>query len=172
MPEEPEVETHDLQENLEELHEHRKEHEPAHANWTRFIALTTAILAAFAAVGALQSGALVNDALIDQIRSSDTWNEYQAARQKTHLYSVGTYALLDGGVAPAKSAPPMKGFKPEAPSVRLKQYLGQIDDEIAKAKELSSKAGDLQKESAHSMHKHHEFAYSVALLQVAIALGA
>jgi len=80
MPEEIEVETKDLQEAIEELHEEREELK--HAGWTKYIGLSTAILAVFAAIGALQSGSLVNEALIDQVKASDSWNEYQAAKQK------------------------------------------------------------------------------------------
>jgi hypothetical protein len=172
MPEEPEIEAHDLQEDLDELHAHHEAHEPQKASWTRFIALTTALLAAFAAVGALQSGALVNDALISQIKASDTWNEYQAARTKSHLYSVMSYSLLDSGISPAAKAPAIKGFAPEKSSQRLRQYIAQIDSETKKTEDLSKDARALEKESEGLMHKHHQFAYSVALLQVAIALGA
>ena len=104
MPEEIEIETQELQETIEELHEERKEREAAEkkAAWTRYIALSTAILAVFAAIGAMQSGALVNEAMIDQIKASDKWNEYQAARQKDHLYTIKANDLLDQGAkAPA-----------------------------------------------------------------------
>src|SRR5437879_4593889 len=107
MPEEIEIETKELQETIEELHEERRERVEAERKsaWTRWIALSTALLAVFAAVGALQSGALVNGAMMDQLKASDTWNEYQAARQKEHLYTVEANGLLDRGAKPpAESA--------------------------------------------------------------------
>jgi hypothetical protein len=102
MSEEIEIETRDLQETIEELHEERREREEQarKAAWTRYIAVTTAVFAVFAALGALQSGALISEAVIFQLQSSDQWNEYQAARQKDHLYSLQAYALLDRGVKP------------------------------------------------------------------------
>jgi hypothetical protein len=108
MPEEVEIETQELQETIEELHEEREERKAAEkkAAWTRYIALSTAILAVFAAIGAMQSGALVNEAMIDQIKASDKWNEYQAARQKDHLYTIKANDLLDQGAkAPAPKEP-------------------------------------------------------------------
>src|SRR5437588_12288921 len=102
MPEEIEVETKDLQETIEELQEERKERVETErrAAWTRYIALTTAILAVFAAVAALRAGTLVNEAVLRQLKASDTWNEYQADRTKDHLYSIQAYQLLDAGVKP------------------------------------------------------------------------
>src|SRR5512143_719505 len=99
MPEEVEIETNELQETIEELHEERREREEAEKRnaWTRYIALTTALLAVFAAVGALQSGALVNEAMMNQLKASDTWAEYQSARLKDHLYTIGANTLLDSG---------------------------------------------------------------------------
>src|SRR5258706_377242 len=99
MPEEVEIETRELQETIDELQEERKERaeEQRKSAWTGYIALTTAFLAVFAAIGALQSGGLVNEAMLDQLRASDKWNEYQAARQKEHLYTVGANSLLDSG---------------------------------------------------------------------------
>ncbi len=104
MPEEVEVETRELQETIEELHEERHERAEAERRnaWTRYIALTTALLAVFAAIGAMQSGALVNEAMIQQIKAADKWNEYQAARLKDHTYTIAANGLVDSGAsAPA-----------------------------------------------------------------------
>src|SRR5438046_1184977 len=100
MPEEVEIETKELQETIDELREEREERhaEERKTAWTRWISLTTALLAVFAAIGALQSGALVNGAMLDQLRASDTWNEYQASRLKEHLYTLEANAFLDRGV--------------------------------------------------------------------------
>ncbi len=112
MPEEIEIETRELQETLHELQEERKEREAEErrTSWTRYIALSTAILAVFAAIGALQSGTLVNEAMMKQLRASDTWAEYQAARSKDHLYTTQANALLDRGAAPP---PPSEAAVPD-----------------------------------------------------------
>src|SRR5262245_50638570 len=112
MPEEVEIETKELQETIDELQEERKERaeEQRRSAWTGYIAITTAFLAVFAAIGALQSGGLVNEAMLDQLKASDRWNEYQAARQKEHLYTIGANTLLD-----AESKHDSPELKPESP---------------------------------------------------------
>lgn len=151
----------------------REEQERATA-WTRYISLTTALLAVFAAVGALQSGSLVNEAMISQLKASDTWNEYQAAKQKTHIYTVGAYAIIDSGEH-ANPTPHMGGkdrWKPKSGADRAKDFESQILKEEGKAKSLSEEAKKLEKEASLLMHHHERFATSVAFIQVAIALGA
>ena len=158
MPEEIEVETGELQEAIDELHEEREERlaEAKRNEWTRYIGLSTAIFAVFAAIGAMQSGALVNEAMIQQIKASDKWNEYQAARTKVHLYTLQVDELVEKSAA----------------SPRLARYAAKIEEENAKAKELKPKAEELEKESEHLMHRHHRFVTSVTAIQVSIALGA
>jgi hypothetical protein len=197
MPEEAEIETRELQETIEELHEERRERaeEERRFAWTRYVALTTALLAVFAAIGALQSGTLVNEAMMLQIRASDRWNEYQSARQKDHLYTIAALALIDGGAraaagsrlpaesrgdAPAARAagslePDRSGkreWKRVPPDERAGQYIGQVNKEAQKEGALKHEAEALEKESEERMHRHHQFAQSVALIQVAIALCA
>ncbi len=176
MPEEIEVETKDLQEAIEELHKERGEREELEkaGAWTRYISLSTALLAVFAAIGAMKSGSLVNEAMIEQLQASDKWNEYQAARQKSHLYSLQAFSIIDQPRGQIASSPPQpKGrWSPKSPADRLKDFEGQVKKEEDKAKDLSEKATHLEKESEHLMHTHHKFAGSVAYIQVAIALGA
>jgi len=177
MADEVEVESKDLQEEIEEIHKDREEREADEKKnkWTRYVALTTAILAAFAAVAALESGALANEGMLNQLQASDTWSEYQASREKSHLYSFAAASLLDAKVQPIAQvgkAQTEATLKPELPGERLGEYLAQVKKEDSKAKGLQTKAADKEKEADHQIHSHHRFAYSVALLQVAIALGA
>src|SRR5512144_3025298 len=79
MPEGPEVETEKLHEAIHE------ELEREGGSFLKQIALTTALLAAFAAVAALKAGATVNEALVLkteatrlQAEASDQWAYYQA----------------------------------------------------------------------------------------------
>lgn len=174
MPEEPEVETSELQEAIDELHHDREERvaEEARTKWTKYVGLATAIFAVFAALGALESGSLVNESMIQRIKSSDSWNEYQADKDKVHGDERGAYVLLDAGV---KAQPIPKGIKntdPMSPGQRLSFYLADIDRETAKTKDLSKEATKLADESNELLEKHHHFAYSVTGIQVAIALGA
>ena len=130
MPEETEVETTELQEAIDEIHKERgeREEEQRATAWTRYISLTTALLAVFAAVGALQSGSLVNEAMISQLKASDTWNEYQSARQKTHIYTLSTNSILDSEPNGAPLTPTKKTgrWTAKSPADRAKEYEGQI----------------------------------------------
>src|ERR1035438_4063002 len=79
MPEGPEVETEKLHEAIQE------EMEKEGSGFLKRIALTTAVLAAFAAVAALNAGGTVNEALLLktestrlQAQASDQWSYYQA----------------------------------------------------------------------------------------------
>jgi hypothetical protein len=165
VPDEIEVDTKDLQESIQDLNDERAERQRAEkeAAWLRFIGLSTAVLAVFAAIAALQSSNLVNEALIHQIKASDTWAEYQADRQKDHVYTIALDGLLDAAAA-------MRATKPA--TARIAEYRAKIADESRKEAALSDSARGLEQETEDEMRKHHAFEYSVALLQVAIAVGA
>jgi hypothetical protein len=70
--EEPEVPTEHLQEEIEHGAHHSK------AGWTMGVALSSALLAGLAAVCSLLAGHHANEAMIEQIQSSDQWAFYQA----------------------------------------------------------------------------------------------
>ena len=55
---------------------------------------------------------------------------------------------------------------------RIAEYRAKIAGESRKETALSDSAKDLERETVDEMRKHHAFEYSVALLQVAIAVGA
>ena len=167
MPEEPEIETNELRESVHAAHAgHDAQGDTP--GWIRSVSLSTAILAVFAAVGALQAGSLVNEAMMSQIKSSDTWNEYQASRQKSHMYTIGRNTVLDLSPSQLGGSMAMESGLVK----RAREYNAQISKEEGKAKELSAKAKGLEAESEHKMHRHERFAYEVAMMQVAIALGA
>lgn len=185
-----EVETKDLQDAIEELDEERRERkeEEAKTGWIRYIGLSTAFLAVFAAVGALQSGNLVNEAMLHQIKASDTWAEYQSSRSKDHLYTIMLNGIVDANPSnPAvietlkksqSKAPPNEpantpiAFAAKTPALRAAEYRDKIFDEMAKEDESSVEARRLEADSAAEIRKHHNFEYSVAIIQVAIAVGA
>src|SRR3954449_5385541 len=64
---------------LEPVHEqvhHAAEH--SRERWISWVALSTAILAALAAIAGLLSGQRANEAMISQIDAADQWSYYQA----------------------------------------------------------------------------------------------
>jgi|SRR5581483_7752397 len=148
MPEEIEVPT-------EHLHEHM-EHtaEESGQKWVLGVALSSAFLAAFAAVAALMAGFHANEAMIDRIKSSDQWAFYQAKGIKSAVLSTKLELL--------------KSFK--------KSVSQQDEEKIKQYKEDQDKISEEAKkddEDSENHLKHHEsLAHSVTLFQVAIAMGA
>ena len=162
MPEGPEVETDKLHESIQEELEHEG------GTFLKRIALTTAILAALAAISSLKAGATVNEALVLkteaarlQAEASDQWSYYQAKGVKAAVQESSRTSWLAIGKEP-----------PAEYAERQKKY-GEEQAEIqAKAKELEKERDAKSAEADHLLHHHHGFAHAVAVFQVAIALGA
>jgi hypothetical protein len=162
MPEGPEVETEKLHEAIHE------EMEKEGGGFLRAIALTTALLAALAALASLRAGATVNEALVLkteaaalQSKASDAWAYFQAKGIK-------------GAVAEAsRSAFDAAGR--EAPSrleERARRYEKEQEEIKAEAQGLERERDEKNREADHLLHVHHGFALAVAFFQVSIALGA
>ncbi len=162
MPEGPEVETEKLHEAIHEELEHEG------GKFLKTIALTTALLAAFAAIAALQAGATVNEALVLkteatrlQAEASDQWAYYQAKGVKAAVQEASSTSWTAIGKEP-----------PERYVEQQKKYKEDQEKISEKAKELEHERDEKSKEADHLLHRHHGFANAVALFQVSIALGA
>lgn len=162
MPEEIEIDTDALQEKIDEQREKRG------GSFLRWISLTTALLAALAAIASLKAGATVNEALVLktdatrlQAQASDQWAYYQAKGIK----SAVTESAITTWEAAGKSAPPRLA----AQSAR---YLAQQDSISRKATELEHQRDEKSREAEVLLSQHHVYAAAVALLQISIALGA
>src|SRR6184192_3624371 len=88
--EEAEIPLENLQEHVHHTAEHSGE------AWISWVALSTAILAVFAAIAGLLSGKHANEAMMSQIEASDQWNYYQAKSIKS--------SVLDAKMALASAA--------------------------------------------------------------------
>ena len=162
MPEEIEVDTDKLHETIHE------ELEKEGGSFLKRIALTTAMLAACAAVAALQAGASANEALMlkteatrAQSEASDQWAYYQAKGIKADIQEASREAWLSAG----KAAP--KEFEQTA-----SRYAGEQEEIQKAAREKETERDEKSREADRLLERHHAFANSVALFQVAIALGA
>ena len=162
VPEGPEVDTDKLRETIDE------EIEKEGSKLLRTVALTTAILAALAAIASLKAGGTVNEALALkteatrlQAEASDQWAYYQAKGLKATVTEVSrnTWIALD-------KTPPDDLAKNE------ERYVEDQKRSMEKAKEFEKQRDEKSTEADHLMHRHHFFAQSVAWLQVSIALGA
>jgi hypothetical protein len=162
MPEGPEIETEKLHEAIEE------ELEKEGGGFLRNIALTTALLAALAALASLEAGATVNEALVLkteatrlQGEASNLWAYYQAKGVKAAVAESATAVFAAAG----KEAPP-------AYEERRRRYAEEQEAIREKAEEKERERDEKGREADHLLHVHHRFAGAVAFFQVSIALGA
>jgi hypothetical protein len=147
-------------------HDHEVEHQ-AHSgdHFAARIAVMTAILATVGALisyqgGATQNAALLfkNEAAIKKTEASDQWAYYQAKNNRQNLAELGA-VLTTGKVS--------DDYRAEVDRYKKEKEKIMVD---AKALEQASK--DTDAKSEESMHLHHRWAQSMALIQVAIALAA
>lgn len=172
MPEEIEVPLEHLHEQIADAHEEshgeaQEDGKKEHANWIKFIAVATAILAVVAAIGSLRAGLLVNEALLaknDEIslrtQATDQWNYYQSKSIKGVVYATTAQLLPPGSPQLAKSQAEAGRYAREQTAIQ------------AKAEGMEKRADARDKSSAEDMEQHHIFAFSVSLCQIAIALSA
>lgn len=139
---------------LEDVHE-RIHHEAEHGRerWVMGVALSTALLAALAAIASLLSGDNVNEAMYDQMLASDKWNYYQAEGIKKSVLEARAELMESDGKPSDKLGAKIKEY--EKTRERLK--------EEATEKEQSAEA---------RMTRHHKIAKSVTWSQIAIAVSA
>jgi Domain of unknown function (DUF4337) len=169
MPEE-DLETAELKEQIDqrlEDHEHHGHGKPEQApGWLRYLSLSTAMIAVFAAVASLESRANSNEAILkkseamlNQARASDEWAYFQAKGIKATLSEDFADSLADGAL---KAKLTSEG----------KRYRGETAESKTRASKLDDAVKEDNAECDALMEHHHRFAISVTLLQIAIALSA
>ncbi|MDQ6769968.1 MAG: DUF4337 domain-containing protein [Gemmatimonadota bacterium] len=162
MPEDIEIDTDSLREKIAE------QHEKLGGSFLRWISLTTAVLAALAAIASLKAGATVNEALALktdatrlQAQASDQWTYYQAKGIKGAIAQSGINAWdVSGKPAPSRM------------SAEVARYTAQQDTISHNATELEHQRDEKSREAEVLLSQHHFYAAAVALLQISIALGA
>src|SRR4030088_11971 len=144
MPEEIEIDTDSLREKIAEEHEKRR------GPFLRWISLTTAILAALAAIASLKAGATVNEALVLKTdatsllaQASDQWAYYQAKGIKGAVAQKAINRLEVAG----KSAPPRL-------SGETARYLAQQDTISHKATDLEHQRDEKSREAEVLLAQH------------------
>jgi len=144
----PEVPTEHLHETMEHHAQHHR------VGWITGVALSSALLAGLAAVCSLLAGHHANEAMVDEIQSSDKWAYYQAKGIKAAVLG-SKLELLEAEGRP---------IKPED-RAKLAEYKRDQD-------EIAREAAEREKSSEAHLQTHVVFARSVTLFQIAIAIGA
>jgi heme/copper-type cytochrome/quinol oxidase subunit 4 len=140
-----------IEQTQEDIHHHAHQ---SKEKWTMGVALSSALLAALAAVSSLMAGHHSNEAMIDQIRSSDQWSHYQAKSIKANVLGAKLEMLKAVG-------------KPsnEKDQEKLTEYKNEQED-------IKRQAEEKEQASERHLHSHVIFARAVTMFQVAIAVAA
>ena len=146
--EEIEVPTEHLQEEI-----HHRAHEAAE-RWQMQVALSSALLAVFAALAALLSGHDANESMMEQIQSSDKWSHYQSKSIKEAVQRSQVELM----VALGKPVPP-----------KTEEALERYEKEKEK---LAEEAKEKAEKSEHLLARHERFSVAVTFFQVAIGVAA
>ena len=150
MPEEIEVPTEHLHEKMEEAAEENR----AERKWISRVAVSSAILAVAAAITALLASHHSDEAILEQMKATDTWSYYQAKSIKLEI--------LNGNLEQASS-----DGKPIAPERRAK-----VDEYRTEMANIKSDGDEMEASSAAHMVHHVSLARGVTAFQIAIAMGA
>ena len=146
--EEAEVPTEHLHEEIHHEAEHGRE------RWALGVALSSALLAGFAAVASLMAGHHANEAMMSQIESADQWSYYEAKSIKeAQLKSKADILNALGKPVPGTD------------ESKVAQY--ERDKE-----EIQKKADNFEKAAQNHLQTHEGLASSVTMFQIAIAVGA
>jgi hypothetical protein len=143
-------------ENVQDLQTELKDQatEERDAFLTR-IALSTALIAALAAVTGYLAGERGDEALVDQIQAGDQWSYYQAKSIKSNVVAtkIETLQALTG----------------KAPSIADMDRIARYEKEMQEIKEV---AEEKQAKSEHRLEQRKILANGVTLFQISIAVAA
>ena len=138
----------ELEDPTEKLKETMEAAEEQKEKWTLNVALSTAIIAVLAAIAGLYGNHHANEAMLDQIKSSDQWAYYQSKGIKSEITSATAQILTAVG----------KPLPPE-----------NVDKAAKYEKALAEEA---EKSSESHMRQHVVLSRSVTIFQIAIAISA
>ena len=144
----------ELEDPTERLKETMEAAEEKREKWTLYVALSTAIIAVLAAIAGLLGNHHANEAMLEQIKSSDRWAYYQSKSIKSEITASTTQILAAIG----KPVPPENAQK-------AKHY----EDDKARIKQDADEA---EKSSQSHMRQHIVFSRAVTIFQIAIAVSA
>lgn len=140
---------------LEDVHEEIHHHaEHSRERWISGVALSTALLAALAAICSLFSGDHADESLLEQMRATDQWSYYQAKGIKANQLET-KIELVEAGDKAAS----------DKDRGKLRQYR---QDQVR----IRQEAEAFQHEAEEHHAKHGVLAKGVTMFQIAIAVSA
>ncbi len=136
--------------------------------WMTWVALTTAIMAVFAAITTLYVGKYSSRTIMHQAQETNEWSYYQAKSIKSYIYEIQKQKLeLEMLMEGAK--------RPKAVADKVDKVLADYDGKIKRYEkekdEIKQNAEALAKSKAVAQEKAGNFGYSLIFLQIAIMLS-
>lgn len=166
MPETPEIDA--PLDRVREAIDEAREEEREDRGFLRRISVSTALIAVLAAVAALQAGGTINEALLEKneamaVRNEafDLWAQYQAKGIRSAILKQEKQTLISLDRVPQASL-----------DQDIARYQKEQDEIAADARRREDGARRHSEAAEHFTHRHHRYASSVALMQVAVALSA
>ncbi len=144
----------ELEDPTERLKETMEAAEEKKERWTLYVAMSTAIIAVLAAIAGMMGNHHANEAMLEQISSSDKWAYYQSKSIKAEL-AASTAQILTSLDKPLPADNVQKMAKYEKDKAEIKE-----------------KAEEEENSSAAHMRKHVNFSKGVTIFQIAIAISA
>lgn len=144
----------ELEDPTERLKETMEAAEEKRERWTLYVAMSTAVIAVLAAIAGMLGNHHANEAMMEQVKSSDQWAYYQSKSIKAELAAstAQIFAALDKPL-PADNAAKMEQYKTDKEAIK-------------------TKADDLEKSAEEHMNIHIVFSRAVTIFQIAIAISA
>ncbi|HEY2858698.1 MAG TPA: DUF4337 domain-containing protein [Terracidiphilus sp.] len=143
-------EAHELQEHAEH---------GAHESEMRPVAFTMAVLAVLVAIATVLGHRTHTEAVLDQNKATDQWNEYQA--KKIRSYNTSLESQLLGVVTTADKDKVAKDLKENS------DHQAKWNDDL---KEEQDKAGDLEKEVLLAERRADHYDLGEALLEIGLVV--
>jgi len=144
----------EIEDPTERLRETMEAAEEKKERWTLYVALSTAIIAVLAAIAGMLGNHHANEAMLEQVKSSDQWAYYQSKSIKSEVAgSTATILAALGKPLPTENASKIEQYKTEK-------------------EEIKKGAEELEKSSEEHMRVHVVFSRAVTIFQIAIAISA
>ena len=139
-----------------------------HETWVGGVALSTAVIAVFAAVTTLYVGKFSSRAVLFKAEESNQWAYFQAKSIKGHTYEIQKDRLEMEILASGGRYPPKAARKYEETLVEYRGNVQRYDKEKAEIKE---KAEALGNQGRIALERAGDFGYGLIFLQISIMLS-
>ena len=133
-----------------------------------WIALSTAVMAVFAAITTLYVGKYSSRAVLHQGEETDMWAYYQAKSIKQHTFEIQKEKIEQELLAQAGRIP--KEAREKADTM-LARYGKNIERYEVEKNEIKEKAEALAREKKEATARAGNFGYALIFLQIAIMLS-